>query len=355
MLKAQTMTVLNPKKVFHLFFLVAIAVSACKNHKRIDVSNIHVDVKIERFDKEFDAMRTMPMGPQVAYLQKKYGVFYHDFIGLILQDPDVNTKDTTYFKLLRQVFANQAYNDLKHDVDSVYNYKDGLDKQNEELTDAFRHIKYYFPKQQLPKLYAYYSGFEAQKIIGNRYLGIGLDLFLGSDSRFYPSLTNAYPHYLSRFFNKENITPRVVEVVVRENMFPESDSSKTLLSKMIYNGKIMYFMDQVMPDVGDSTKIGYTSIQIKWCEDFKSKIWAYFLDENLLYESDYPKIQKYFNEAPFTPGLGEKNESAPKLAIWTGWQIVKQYMDKHPEVTLPALMADADPQKILNESKYKGK
>jgi uncharacterized protein YjaZ len=79
------------------------------------------------------------------------------------------------------------------------------------------------------------------------------------------------------------------------------------------------------------------------------------LDENLLYESDYPKIQKYFNEAPFTPGLGEKNESAPKLAIWTGWQIVKQYMDKHPEVTLPALMTNPDAQKILNDSKYKGK
>jgi hypothetical protein len=293
------------------------------------------------------------MGAQAAYLQRKYGIFYNDFIGLILQDRGIKTTDTAYFKLLRQVFANQAYNDLKHDVDSVY--KDGMDKQDEELTDAFRHIKYYFPKKQLPKVYAYYSGFEAQTVIGNGYFGIGLDLFLGANSRFYPALTNAYPHYLSQFFNKENITPRVVEGIVREEMFPESDSSKTLLSKMIYNGKIMYFMDQVMPDVGDSTKIGYTSAQIKWCEDFKSKIWAYFLDENLLYESDYPKIQKYFNEAPFTPGLGEKNESAPKLAIWTGWQIVKQYMDKHPEVTLPALMTNPDAQKILNDSKYKGK
>lgn len=353
MLKAQTMTVLNPKKPFYLFFLAALVISACTNHKRIDVSNIAVDVKIERFDKEFDAMRTKPMGAQAAYLQKKYGVFYNDFIGLILQNRNINAQDTAYFKLLRQVFANQGYNDLKHDVDSVYN--DGLDKQDEELTDAFRHIKYYFPKQRLPKVYAYYSGFEAQTIIGNGYFGIGLDLFLGANSRFYPALTNAYPHYLSQFFNKQNITPRVVEGIIREDMFPESDSSKTLLSKMIYNGKIMYFMDQVMPDVGDSTKISYTSAQIKWCEDFKSKIWAYFLDENLLYESDYPKIQKYLNAAPFTPGLGEKNESAPRLAIWTGWQIVKQYMEKHPEVTLQALMANSDAQMILNGSKYKGK
>ena len=124
---------------------------------------------------------------------------------------------------------------------------------------------------------------------------------------------------------------------------------------MIYNGKIMYFMDQVLPDVADTTKIGYTTKQLEWCQEFKSKIWGYFLEENLLYESDYQKYQKYLTEAPFTPGLGEKNESAPKLAVWTGWQIVREYMEKHPEVTLPQLMANQDAQEILNGSKYKGK
>ncbi len=124
---------------------------------------------------------------------------------------------------------------------------------------------------------------------------------------------------------------------------------------MIYSGKVMYFMDMVLPDLADTSKIGYTGAQLKWCQQFQSKIWAWFLDQNLLYETDYPKIQKYLTEAPFTPGLGEKNESAPKLGIWTGWQIVREYMDKHPEVTLPALMADNDAQKILNGSHYKPK
>ena len=65
------------------------------------------------------------------------------------------------------------------------------------------------------------------------------------------------------------------------------------------------------------------------------------------------KIQKYIAEAPFTPGIGEKSDSAPKLGIWTGWQIVKKYMDKNPELTLQQLMHENDAQKILNESKYK--
>ena len=352
LLKGPMMITLNNTKQIYLIFLISMLLIACGHKKKIDVSNIPVDVKIERFDKEFDLMRTKPMAQQAAYLQKKYGTFYRDYLGLLLQDQNINVNDTNYFRLLRQVFATSAYNDLKHDVDSVY--KD-IDKPQEELTDAFRHIRYYYPQKHLPKIYAFFSGFEAQTTIGDGYFGIGLDLFLGGDSRFYPALTKAFPHYLSRNFNAENITPRIVESMAREEMFPESDSSKTLLSKMVYNGKIMYYMDQIMPDLADSTKIGYTGAQLKWCEGFQSKIWAYFLDENLLYETDYLKIQKYLTEAPFTPGLGEKNESAPKLAVWTGWQIVKQYMDKHPNVTLPELMADMDAQKILNESKYRPK
>ena len=343
------MIILNNTKQIYLIFLISLLLTACNRHKKIDVSNIPVNVNIERFDHDFDDMRTKPMAQQAAYLERKYGAFYPDFLKLILETDNVNTSDTTYFQTLRTILNGQPYKDLRHDVEAVY---PDMDKQNESLTDAFRHIKYYFPEQKLPKIYAYFSGFHAQNTIGDGYISVGLDLFLGADSRFYPSLTEAFPRYLSRNFTPDNITPRVVETMARENMFPENDDNQSLLAKMIYNGKIMYFMDQVLPDVADSTKIGYTAKQLDWCVGNEANIWAYFLDENLLYETDYPKIQKYLTVAPFTPGLGERNESAPKLGIWIGWQIVKKYMDKHPDVTLPQLMAETDEQKILNGSSY---
>ncbi|WDF76921.1 gliding motility lipoprotein GldB [Mucilaginibacter sp. KACC 22773] len=337
-------------KQIYLIFFIGMILSACRGNKKVDVSNIDLEVKIERFDQDFDAMRTHPMAQQAIHLHNKYKVFYQDFIERIL--PVGSIRDTAYFKTLRNVFANKAYNDLRHDVEATY---PKLDKQEAELTDAFKHIKYYYPQKRIPKVYSYFSGFQAQTSIGDGYFAIGLDLFLGANSRFYPSITSAFPHYLSRHFTPENITPRVVEGIAREDMFPESDDDKSLLTKMIYNGKIMYFMDKILPDAGDTLKISYTRDQLKWCTDFEPKIWAYFLEENLLYETDYPKIQKYLTEAPFTPGLGERNESAPKLAVWTGWQIVRAYMDKHPEVTLQQLMANKDAQKILNESKYRPK
>jgi gliding motility-associated lipoprotein GldB len=338
-------------KQIYLIFIVGVLLTACGRNKKIDVSNIPIDVKIERFDHDFDGLRTKPMEQQAIFMVQKYGSFYRDYTQQILEAGSIN--DTAYFNTLRNVFKGQAYLDLKHDVDAVY--PGNMAKQEEELTDAFRRIKYYYPRKSIPKVYAYFSGFKAQTSVGNGYFGIGLDLFLGADSRFYPALTEVFPRYISRRFTPENITPRVVEGMAREDMFPESENDKTLLSKMVYNGKILYFMDQILPDVADSIKIGYTTQQLKWCTDFKSTIWAYLLEQNLLYETDDQKIQTYINEAPFTPQLGEHNQSAPKLGIWTGWQIVREYMDRHPDVTLQQLMNNQDAQKILNDSKYRPK
>jgi gliding motility-associated lipoprotein GldB len=337
-------------KQIYLIFIVGMLLTACRDNKKIDVSNIPIDVKIERFDYDFDGLRTKPMEDQAIFLIKKYGTFYRDYTEQILEAGSIN--DTMYFNTLRNIFKGKAYADLKHDVDAVF--PADLSKHETELTDAFRRIKYYYPKKNMPKVYAYFSGFKAQTTVGDGYFGIGLDLFLGADSKFYPALIDAFPHYLSRRFTPANITPRVVEGLAREDMFVESDDDKTLLSKMVYNGKILYFMDQILPDVADSTKIGYTTQQLKWCTDFKATIWAYLLDQNLLYETDYQKTQTYTNEAPFTPQLGgiNKDRSAPKLGVWTGWQIVREYMAKHPEVTLQQLMANNDAQKILNESRY---
>ncbi|RYD80660.1 MAG: gliding motility lipoprotein GldB, partial [Sphingobacteriales bacterium] len=71
--------------------------------------------------------------------------------------------------------------------------------------------------------------------------------------------------------------------------------------------------------------------------------------------TEYQKIQVYLSDGPFTPGLGENRESAPKLGVWTGWQIVRKYMKENPKITLQDLMADNDAQRILNLSKYKPK
>lgn len=338
----------KPKAQIYLFFIAAFLFTACGNKRKVDVSDIKVDVKIERFDK--DILTLKDGDPQKAeQLQRQYGLFYADFMEKILGVG--NPQRPAYLSELKTVMAGKPWLDLQQSVSETY---PNLIQQETELSDAFRRIRYYFPNQRLPKIYSFFSGFQVQTPVGDNYIGIGLDLFLGAGSKYYPALIQTFPHYISSRFTPENITPRVTESMIRENMFAEPDAP-ALLDKMIYNGKIMYLMDQFLPDVQDSLKIGYTKKQMEWCKTFEPDIWGYFLEEKLLYQTDYMKIQKFLTDAPFTPGLGEKNASAPKLGVWTGWQIVRKYMDRHPDMTPAQLMAETNAQRILQDAVYKPK
>jgi len=334
----------------YLFFLFALVFTACNRKKEADVSNIRLSLKVERFDQEFGKLSLQNLKLEAPLLQKKYKPFYNDYIEGMLGLG--STLDTTYYNNLRTVIQSQDYIALKEEVAAKY---PDLKESEAELTEVFKHVKYYYPHQKTPRLISFISGFSVQTPIGENYIGIGLDMFLGPDSKFYPALRESIPLYISRKFTKQNIAPRVVETYIREEMFPEPDNLNTFLDRIIYNGKMLYMMDALMPNLPDSLKINYTAAQMQWCQEYETQIWGYFLEENLLYETDYMKIQKYLTEAPFTPGIGEKNESAPKLGIYIGWQIVKKYMEKNGDVSLQELMKNTNYQEILTRSKYKPK
>ncbi|TKC07402.1 gliding motility lipoprotein GldB [Pedobacter frigoris] len=334
--------------LFFLFVLAFFSLLSCRQSNKPDVSAIHLDVKISRFDQDLYAGKSKEIAETDEFLKKKYGWFYNDFTNRMVGNGEYSSRE-----ILSTLYNDQAYTDLSKESDSVF--KD-ITPINNELTQAFKYIKYYYPKVQAPQFISFISGFAVQTPIGDNYMGIGLDMFLGKDSKFYKAIVQSVPAYLSRRFAPEYIVPRVTETYAREELFKEHDEDRTLLAKMIHNGKILYFMDQVLADeVPDSVKIGYTKSQIEWCKGFEADIWAYYLENNLLFETDYQKMQVFLSEGPFTPGLGEKNESAPKLGVWMGWQIVKKYMKNNQEISLQQLMMETDAQKILNASKYKPK
>lgn len=333
----------------YLFFLICLAALSCNNKKSVDISNINLNIPIERFDQELSGLNSDSISEIAPVLRKKYTWFYDDYMEKMVGAGP--TWDTVYYTNLRSILRNKDYLELSSIVAQTFQ---SLEKQQLELNQAFRHIKYYYPKQKFPRLISFISGFAVQTPIGNDYIGIGLDMFLGKNGdRFYPALRQSIPQYISRRFNPENISPRVIEAFIREEMFLENDADRTLISKMVYNGKILYFMDSVLPAITDILKIGYSTEQLEWCKENEAGIWAYFLENDLLFESDYMKIQRYLSEAPFTPGLGENSSSAPKLGVWTGWQIVRQYMEKNPDISVQQLMLEKDAQKILAGSKYK--
>ena len=332
----------------YLIFLYAFTVFSCNQDKKPDTSRINVAIKIQRFEQDLYKERAKNPKETNDLLVKKYGSFYRDFISQMVGNPNLSGVE-----VLENLYKGKAYVDLHHEVDSVY---PKLNKIEDELNQTFKYIKYYYPKVQIPRFISFLSGFAYQIPIGENYMGIGLDMFLGKDSKFYPALIKSIPKYQFTRFEPNYIVPRLTEEFVKEALFKPNDEDQTLLSQMIYSGKILYFMDQVLQgNVNDTVKIGYSGRQLAWCKNFEGNIWGLFLENDLLYQTDFRKIQVYLTDGPFTPGLGDKSDSAPKLGIWIGWQMVKKYMIENPDVTLQQLMADTDAQKILTKSKYKPK
>ena len=321
---------------------------SCKQNNKPDVSGIVLTAKIERFDKDLFNGKGKDVNETDAYLTKKYGSFYRDYVSRIVGDGYYSGP-----QILTTLYKDQAYTDLNKEAEAAFSDTQTIEA---DLSQSFKYIKYYYPKIKVPKFISFVSGFAVQTPIGDDYLGIGLDMFMGKNSKFYKGIVESVPVYISRRFAPEYLVPRLTETFAREELFPERDQDRTLVSKMIHNGKILYFMDQVLKEeLPDSLKIGYTTQQLDWCKTYEADIWGFFLENNLLFETDYQKIQVYLSEGPFTPGLGDKNQSAPKLGVWMGWQIVRKYMKENKDVTLQQLMADQDAQSILTRSKYKPK
>jgi len=337
----------------YLFFLILV-ISACQRSATIsrpDVSTIQVNVKIERFDQELAATQPQDILGKNRMWQAQYMYFYPDYMTKILEIG--SPKDSLYVQhVLSQVLQKKDFQDLSAAVAETF---PNMGKYERELERAMQYVKYHFPEYRVPRFITFVGGFAVQTSVGNDYVGIGLDMFLGADSEFYPALIKSIPRYISRRFTPDNIVPRVLEAILREDIYPQQNGDVNTLAHMIYNGKILYAMDCVLEDVPDENKIGYTQAQLKWAKHHQADVWAWFVQENLLYNTDYLRIQKYFTEAPFTPELGENNESAPKLGSYIGWMIIRKYMEKHPGISLKDLFAHEDAQEILEGSKFKGK
>lgn len=332
----------------YLIFLCVGTFFSCKQAGKPNVDDIKLDIKVERFDQDLYAGKNKKLAEADLMLRKKYNYFYDDYIHRMVGDRSYSDAE-----ILTTLYKDQAYTDLNQEADSVFRDMKPIEK---DLTQTFKYIKYYYPKTRIPRFISFVSGFAVQTPIGDGYMGIGLDMFLGKDSKFYSAIVKSVPLYLSRRFAPDYVVPRITETFAREELFPQKDEDHSLLAKMVENGKILYFMDKVLDDkTPDTLKIGYTAKQLEWCKTFEGNIWAYLIENKLLFETENQKIQMYVSEAPFTPGLGVKNESAPKLGVWIGWQMVRKYMAENPKVTLQELMKEPDPQKILNGAKYKPK
>ncbi len=330
--------------IIYFLIILSFTLSGCfKNKSSADVSHIKINLKVKRFETDLFSISPINFNPESKKLEREYPEFYRLFVENIVRLG--RTEDSTYLKNLKDFVGNKDINTLKKDCDSAFiDFK----TYESELTESFKRVRYYFPKANIPQIITFVSGFNNAIVNTDTILALGLDMFLGRDYRYYPSA--GFPQFIIKNLHQSAMVPTAMKGFVKFR-FEENPNESQLLSRMIYEGKVHYFLDKVLPETEDSLKIGFTSKQMEWCKTYEKDIWANFIANKLLFSSDKLKINKFLDDAPFTSGLDK--DSSPLLGVWTGWQIVRKYMENAPEVSLAQLMAEKDAEKILRISGYK--
>jgi gliding motility-associated lipoprotein GldB len=328
------------KKSF-LFLLAVTTLAACKNNRlKFDVEHINASVEVHRIEQDL-------FGKDLNFtahteLSGRFGDFYRKYVEIIINAGPA--EDSLTFRNILHFREDGDMNEVYSDVTAAYPDLEWLQK---DMTTAFKYYRHYFPEKSIPSVATFTSGFNYALAATDSTLGVGLDMYLGSDYKYYTLV--GFPQYKTSTMKKEYIVPDAVKAwLVTEFDFDPLD--KNMLEQIVHNGKIMYLMDALLPDYHDTLKIGYTAKQLDWAQANEGNIWGHFIDGQLLFSANHKEIMKYINEGPFTPGL--PRESPPKAGIWLGWQIVRAFMEKQDEINLQQLI-ETDAQEILKHSKYK--
>ena len=318
------------KKIVLICSLITLLVSCDKKSKvEKEVEEIPLEIKVERFDKIF-------FESPVAELPK-IKTAYPEFFPQGVED-----------QVWIEKMTDPLWKELYSEVQKAFG---DFGPEKTAIEDVFRHAKYYFPDTQVPEVITVIGemDYNNKVIYTGDLLLISLELYLGKDHEYYQS---EFPAYIRQNFEKHQMMPDIVSAFTTGKI--AEPGNKNLLSQMIFAGKELHVKDLLLPQTSDADKIGYTPEQIAWSEENEEYMWRYFVEGNLLYDSDSKLGNRFINRAPFSKFYLEiDNESPGRIGAWVGWQIVRSFI-KNNDVSLEQFL-QMDAVEIFNKSKYKPK
>jgi hypothetical protein len=307
---------------------------SCNQKKRweVELEKQKVDLKFTDISKDF-----FDESVSLQTLQSKYPFFFDNSADSVWEKQRAEKQEIAVYDTIRKVFSKS-------------DYQSGLEKM-------FAYYRFHFPKALLPQVYTYSSGLQSvyEPVIYGKKEGmlfIALDGFLGSESSFYKK-ERIYP-YMAKNMNPENLLPSVVQAIGKE-IIPYNPRQQSFVDVMVDEGKKLVLADALLTDTPDELKIGYTKQELEWAKENEGNVWNYFVEQNMVFDSDKSLKERFIQPAPFSKFLNEiETESPGRMGIYIGWQICRKYLDENPEMSLEEFI-NKDTQEIFKNSKYKPK
>ena len=295
-----------------LFFLIFSILLGCNNHQQEDH---RVDLTIYRFENDFFSINESNISQKTQQWNKDNNTFlegaFVPFIERFVENTNkpLSISDSVF---LNELLIFATLEDFKDVYDSIrIRFSDFTEIEN-SLEKAFGRFFYFFPNSSynIPNITTFFSGFNYAvftypgKDTRTYDIAIGLDYFLGSGSKFYSFLG---AHEYERFkFQKKFIPIYVMQVwfdMCYEDKLNKYMFKTDLLTQMIFLGKKMYFVDQMLPNMPLHDKLGFSKNQMEWLSNNEKNIWSYIIEKDLLFSTDETKFRQFIHEGPFVKGL----------------------------------------------------
>ncbi|RQP14546.1 MAG: gliding motility protein GldB [Chryseobacterium sp.] len=319
---------------FWRFFLISVlllGVTSCKkkSNSRRDLATVPVDFQMTDISAEM-------YNTKIPF--DRFKNQYRWFL-----DPDV--PDSVYIKKRSDVEEMKIYREALQKLD-VQNLKAGL-------TGLFGRVKNFDTHFQPPHVYLFSSAtqmalepilYAADKDL----LFIDLSGFLGEQSKYY----DWTEQYFRSSMTPQNLLPKT-SYALADQFVGQSLGSAKFIDQIVTEGKKMALQDSFLPDEPDHLKFGYTAKQQEWAVQNEAQVWNFFVENNLIYSDSPDLYERFIAPGPFSKFYAPiDNEAAPRIGAWIGWQICREYLEKHPDVSLKEFL-QTDASTLFTQSGYR--
>lgn len=334
---------LKREQMRHITFLSVLIIllfSSCQSStKRNEESIINSEkISILRLDKDIYDYLQVPSKAQETFIKEKYPTLLLAFGSSAMN----KNNPETFFDELKKYFSHPM---LKQIYASAVSTFDDVSIYEKRLESSKHLIGEHFPNNKLPMFAMHVSGFKENIIVLDSLISISADKYLGKE---YPVYKEFFQEYQRNQMQPKFIVRDYLKAWLMSDIIKTPNEDETLLSAMIREGKMLYVLSILNPDMQEADIIGYTDFQLTWCKQYEKDIWNKIINQNHLYTTDYTLIDQYINDNLYTIPIAL--DSPGRVGRWIGWQIVKQYAEK--QNTALSDIINTDPLVILKSSKY---
>jgi len=301
------------------FIIILIVFFACDDNQ---IEKIYIN----RFEQEFFSSKKSDLKKII----KKYPyLFPSTYDNNVWESYLVDSTRIATFKKTNTIFNN-------------------MEKIQEQISISFNLIESIFSNFKKPKVITLNSQdeYENRVIYADSLLLISLDQYLGSE--YYPAIPSYITYNMTKKYISNDISQKISEKLVT------SPTDRSLLAEMIYHGKIIYLTKLFTPYNDDHLKFHTTREKINWAYENEKYIWAFFVENDLLFSTKAELKSSFISFAPFSKFNLEIDKYSPGgIGKWLGYRIVDSYMRNNN--IEPSQLSVKDFYEIFSESNYKPK